>query len=92
MNDDMPIIIVDDRNITPISRIPRRDTLSVRSDRETLPFGVVDRVTLSNAARRKYRQAQSAGHPHLLQQSLEPQRAITYDASAKLSKVPARRS
>ena len=87
MIDEPPTIIVDDRKLTPISRIARGPRpYGNRSDETGVPFGVVDRVTISKAARDKYRESQSAaaeGFP-APQRSYPEQKTITYDAAANL--------
>jgi hypothetical protein len=89
MNDEPPIIIVDNRKLTPISRITRGAAFSgKRSDETSVPFGVVDRVTISKAAREKYRESQSVVAEGLPapQRSYPEQKTITYDAAANLPK------
>lgn len=89
MNDEPPTIIVDDRKLTPISRIARGKSASgKRSDETSVPFGVVDRVTISKAAREKYRESQSAAVEGLPapQRSCPEQKTITCDAAANLPK------
>jgi hypothetical protein len=89
MDDKTPIIIVDNRELTPISRIARGKPASEkRSDEKNAPFGVVDRVTISKAARDKYQAVQAAAaedspNPRL---SRPEQKTITYDAMANLPK------
>jgi hypothetical protein len=57
MIDNTPYIIVDNLKIPPIERSARPDLTSVgRPKREEQTFGVVDRVTISRAAREKARQ------------------------------------
>lgn len=89
MQDEPPIIIVDDRKLTPIARIARGAPASrKRSDETSVPFGVVDRVTISKAAREKYRESQSTPAEGLPapQRSYPEQKTITYDAAANLPK------
>ena len=89
MNDEPPTIIVDNRKLAPISRIARGSPASRnRSDERSAPFGVVDRVTISKAAKEKFRELQSdpdegSAKPQL---SYPEQKAITYDAMANLPK------
>ena len=53
-----PYILVDDQKIFPIQRAGRPDRAARdRSGGDALPFGVVDRVTLSAAGRAKCKQA-----------------------------------
>lgn len=83
MNDEPPTIIVDNRKLAPISRIARGSSASRnRSDEKSAPFGVVDRVTISKAAREKYRESQSVVDDGLPAPQLHypEQKAITYDA------------
>jgi len=91
MNDEPPFIIVDGLKIAPILRIPERVVKPWESTEIAAPpFGIVDRVSISRAARKKYRQSQFAA-VHLSQPfSWAPGRqgATTYDASARLAKDP----
>lgn len=87
MNDEPPIIIVDNRKLAPISRIDRSRPASGKpSDQTSAPFGVVDRVTISKAAREKYREFQAAVEDGLPAPQLHcpEQKAITYQAMADL--------
>ena len=57
MDDPIPYIIVDNQKIAPIERIvPGPRLLEDRHPDAGPPFGVVDRVTISNEARIRYRQ------------------------------------
>ena len=88
MNDEPPYIIVDGHKFAPILRIPQRVAVPLGlAEREAPPFGVVDQVTISRAAREKCRQSQSAAVQHLrpLTSGSSRQRMTTYDASARLS-------
>lgn len=59
MIDDTPYIIVDNQKIAPVSRMTPSDSATAeKQQREDKPFGVVDRVTISSAAKEKYRQQQ----------------------------------
>ncbi len=59
MIDDTPYIIVDNQRLSPIERSSRSNRETVdRAGGEELTFGVVDRVTISSAAREKARQLQ----------------------------------
>jgi hypothetical protein len=54
--DDAPYIIVDNRKISPIERLPRSPSMTDdRPTQEEQTFGVVDRVTISGEAREKAR-------------------------------------
>lgn len=89
MNDEPPTIIVDNRKLAPIARIDRSQPASGKRPNETSdPFGVVDRVTISNAAREKYREFQAAVEDGLPVPQLRcpEQKAITYKAMADLPK------
>ena len=56
MKIDGPCIIVDNRRIAPIERLPHWDLAADdRSGREAQPFGVVDQVTISREAREQAR-------------------------------------
>ena len=91
MNDELPIIFVDDRRLSPIRRISKASPASdAASDRQKPPFGIVDRVTISPEARLAYRQTQSlAVDPsHPLQLPARRHRSIAYDTSARLTKDP----
>lgn len=60
MINDGPYIIVDNRRIAPIERLPRSDAATDdRRGREAQPFGVVDRVTISREAREQSLQQQN---------------------------------
>ena len=88
MNDEPPYIIVDGLKFAPILRIPQRVAVPLGlAEREASPFGVVDQVTISGAARQRYRQSRSADlqHPRPVTSGSSRQRATTYDASARLS-------
>jgi len=68
MIDDTPYIIVDNRKIPPIERSARPDSASAgRPRREERTFGVVDRVTISRAAREKARQQTAEADPPALE-------------------------
>jgi hypothetical protein len=85
MNDELPTIIVDNRKLTPVSRIARAaPSFRNRSDEQSAPFGVVDRVTLSKAAREKCRESQFVVDDDLPAPQLRPpeRKAIPYDAAA----------
>lgn len=57
MIDDRPYIIVDNRKIAPIQPAPRAARpAGDRKKPDEHPFGVVDRVTISNEARERFRQ------------------------------------
>lgn len=89
MIEKTPYIIVDNRKIAPIRRAS--GTLPVPAERsnQDLPFGVVDRVTISNAAVEKYRQLQITGdadpalHPPHSQNSQPTIVYLLTDASQK---------
>jgi len=90
MNNEPPIIIVDNRKLAPISRIDRgKPTSEKRSDETGVPFGIVDRVTISRAARQKFQEAQSGGESAspASQPRYPEQKAITYDAAANMPKI-----
>ena len=58
MDDFTPYIIVDNQRIAPLvrSRIIHRTNAYMNNNREgDPPFGVVDRVTISNEARQRYK-------------------------------------
>jgi hypothetical protein len=60
MIDKTPYIIVDNQKIAPIRPASKTNQTSAeRSNREDQPFGVVDRVTISDDALQKYRQLQT---------------------------------
>ena len=62
MIDDTPYIIVDNHKIAPIWRAAKPDSApDEQPDRMDLPFGVVDRVTISGEAMEKFRQLQRLG-------------------------------
>jgi hypothetical protein len=86
MNDEPPIILVDNLRLLPVQGISNRDAgPDAGAAHENPPFGIVDRVTISHAARRAYRQSQyeTAGYPHPAKLPFEARKAITYNASAK---------
>jgi hypothetical protein len=86
MNDEHPIIIVDNISLLPISRVSHSGMGSgERIINEKPPFGIVDRVTISQAARHAYRQFQhtAAGPPHPARLPVEEPKAITYKNPAK---------
>ena len=61
IDDNTPYIVVDNRKIAPIRRITHKDPLAHgRQSADERPFGVVDRVTISKAAREKLRQMESS--------------------------------
>lgn len=61
MIDKTPYIVVDNQKIAPIRRgSATYPTSAQKANREDQPFGVIDRVTISNAALQKYRQLQIA--------------------------------
>jgi len=54
--DDAPYIILDNRKISPIERLPRSPSMTDnRPTQEEQTFGVIDRVTISEEAREKAR-------------------------------------
>ena len=60
IDDNIPYIIVDNRKIAPIRRVAPEVPLSHRqSSNDERPFGVVDRITISDAARKKFRQMEA---------------------------------
>lgn len=88
MKNEPPFIIVDGLKIAPILRIPERVAVPLDSaERELPPYGVVDRVTISRAARQKYAQSRSAALRPSCALGSDAGRlgAATYDASARLS-------
>ena len=89
MNDEPPFIIVDGRKIAPILRLSGRTEAPLEQAAQTNPpFGVVDRVTISRAARQRYRQSPFAAAHHSHPLSLTParQETIIYDRCARLRK------
>ena len=90
MIDKTPYIIVDNQKIAPIRRASKTNPTSAeRPNREDQPFGVVDRVTLSNAALQKYRHLQiivdtdPSIHPPPSQKALTPTIALLTAGSKK---------
>lgn len=62
IDENTPYIVVDNRKIAPIQRLsPAPPVSHGRKQTEERPFGVVDRVTISSAAREKLRQMESMG-------------------------------
>ena len=60
IDDKTPYIVVDNRKIAPIRRTaPKVPLYYGRESTEERPFGVVDRVTISDAAREKLRRMEA---------------------------------
>jgi hypothetical protein len=79
---DIPYIIVDNQRLAPIQPVSRPDSAGAgRQHRSDLPFGIVDRVTISREALKKNLQ-------DLASFAAEPSVSMPYSPKATIDKLP----